>query len=291
MKRLKSLSTMMPAMLLLGPAWSGCAKGDESPFDYTIDRPIDYVYDPPPADFLPDIPYDPATDTVPDPVPDTVYDVPVDLPVDTVTDTGTCTESPCGLKPNCGCPSGQKCTLDSTGGRTCVPAGSGTTGMLCTSESDCAAGYICLASSADGSTSACYAYYDTDVDCMGDGSICMQLYLGTTPVDGWVCTYDCNLTTGSGCPTGHRCDVFGIDENGDTLADVYFTDCLGGYGTGLQGSYCASDADCSVGYFCYTDMLECLGYCYVGTTTCTSGTTCIDLEITLGSREVGACYY
>jgi hypothetical protein len=274
---------MIAFVLLFVFAGTGCAKGDELTFDYVIDRPYDYVYDPPPPDMPTDLAYDPFVDPASDMTPDPVVDLPVD--------TGTCTESPCGLKPNCGCPSGQKCTLDSTGGRACVPAGTGTTGMLCTSESDCAAGYICLASNADGTTSACYAYCDTDTDCAGDGSICIQLYLGTTPVDGWVCTYDCNLSTGSGCPTGHRCDVFGLDENGDTVAETYFTDCLGGYGTGTQGSTCYSDAECTVGYFCYTDAYECLGYCYVGSTSCTGGTSCLDLGIALGFQEVGACYY
>jgi len=283
--------------ICLIPALTGCAKGDEVVLDIRVDHGYDYIYDFPPdtpGDFPYDPAYDPALDPGYDPVLDPGYDPVLDPGYDPVLDPGydpgTCTESPCGLKPNCGCPVGQKCTLDDAGGRTCLTAGSGTTGSTCMADEECAAGYICLATNPSGTTAACYAYCDTDADCPGDGAICFQLGIGGVPIDAWTCSYSCDLVTSSGCPAGHGCDLYGIDEDGDTIFDKDFTDCNGEVGTGTQGTYCFEEIDCAPGFVCYQTDAQCIGYCYVGLTSCPWGTSCVTLEAMIGTREVGVCY-
>jgi hypothetical protein len=271
----------LPVFLVIG---GGCAEEDTS-LDLHIDHGVDFPYDP---GYDPG--FDPGYDPVYDPGYDPGYDPVYDPGYDPVYDPGTCTESPCGLYPNCGCPAGQKCSLDDTGSRACMPAGAGAMGSTCTSDADCAMGYICLGTSLDGSTGACYPFCDSDADCAGDGSICFQLALGETPIDAYTCSYPCDLTTASGCPPGHGCDLYGIDENGDTITEQDFTDCNGEVGSGTQGAYCTSEDQCGTTHVCYLDEYTCLGYCYVGATVCPSPSTCVPLEVYIGSREVGACY-
>ena len=269
----------------------GCAQVNDPVIDYRVDHGLDTVPEPAP-DTPSDVPYDPASDLRPDSVVDTAPDPVVDRPPDTTPDTGTCTESPCGLKPNCGCPTGQKCSLDDTGGRACMTAGTGALGATCVDDSSCAAGYICLLTSSTGTTGACYPYCDTDANCTGTGSICFQLYLGTTPIDAFVCSYACDLLTSSGCPAGHSCDFYLIDEDGDGVGDRGLTDCNSEVGTGTQGSSCASDAECASAYFCDASYTaSCLAYCYYATGSCPSGTTCYSSGFYLGSNEVGYCDY
>jgi hypothetical protein len=286
---------------------SGCAQASDPVIDYRIDHGLDGVpetvpetpADVPvetPVDLRPDpvvdTAPDPVVDLTPDPVVDTAPDPVVDLTPDTVPDTGTCTESPCGLKPNCGCPAGQKCSLDDTGGRACMTAGTGTLRSTCVDDSGCAAGYICLLTSSTGTTGACYPYCDTDGDCTGTGSICFQLYLGTTPIDAFVCSYACDLLTSSGCPAGHSCDFYMIDDDGDGVGDRGLTDCNSEVGAGTQGSYCTSDAECASAYFCDASYsATCLAYCYYATGSCPSSTTCYSSGFYLGSNEVGYCDY
>jgi len=277
---------------------SGCAQADDPVIDYRVDHGLDVVPETvpeTPADVPVETPVDltpdPVVDITPDIAPDTAPDPVVDITPDPVPDTGTCTESPCGLRPNCGCPAGQKCSLDDTGARACMTAGTGTLRSTCVDDAGCAAGYICLLTSSTGTTGACYPYCDTDADCTGAGSACLQLYLDTTPIDAFVCSYACEPPTSSGCPAGTGCDFYAGDVDGDTLVEE-FTDCNSYIGSGTQGSPCTSEADCAASYYCETSTyLSCMAYCYYPSGSCPSGYACYSIGYYLGSNEVGLCDY
>lgn len=264
----------------------GCAKGESPVLDVRPEHGYDFIYDPS-VDVPPDYPFEPGYDVVPD--------TPYDYPVDTGGDTGPCSETPCGLKPNCGCPAGQKCSLDDTASRACVQAGTGSTGSTCMDDAECAAGYLCLATNPDGTMGACFPYCNADTDCTGNGSICVELATADGPIpNAAVCTYACDLVTNSGCPTGHGCDLYGMDRDEDGNIDVDFTDCNSMVGAGTQGAYCTDESGCAPGYSCYTTELICLGYCFDpgGISSCPSSTECIGFETPayIGGREVGVCY-
>jgi hypothetical protein len=173
----------------------------------------------------------------------------------------TCLETPCGLVPNCGCPSGQKCSLVAgTGGtpvRACVASGSGTKGASCTLDSDCAAGFICTQMYSDeGRTdSACYPFCDSDLDCPGDASVCWEAFVGTTDS---ICSLGCNLLTSTGCPVGSKCTVLTLSTSGTML-----TDCTSDAGTGGAGAFCSLESHCGSGHFCETSLSECIAYCTI----------------------------
>jgi len=277
------------AALVAALAAGGCAEAEE-----TFDAPYDGAGEPP-VENPADLPPDPAADPLPDPARDEPSaETPHDPVADTSPDTGTCRESPCGLSPNCGCPAGQKCSLDGhPPARTCKPAGAGSRGSTCEGDDDCAAGYVCMSTSSAATIGACFAFCNGPGDCPGDGSVCMAFGDGGVPVEGArVCSYSCDLVTNVGCPTGHGCDLYQYDANGDTVSDQDVTNCNSDIGLGRQDSACARENGCAAGYFCYLTEGLCLGYCYVGISMCAAGHECISFEppAVIGSKEVGACY-
>ena len=265
---------------------SMCAKIEDPTFDTVSEYTIR------------DLPYDPAADSPSDFVPDIPMDTPYDMPADVPYDPGSCTESPCCLYPNGGCPAGQKCSLDpATVTRTCMTAGTGTLGSTCegAGDEDCAAGYLCLGTNEAGTTGACFPYCGSDANCSGDGAVCLPIYSGGSAVEGAsYCSYSCNLVSNAGCPPGHGCDLFSWDQNSDTVPDVSLTDCTGDVGYGSQGAYCAQEADCGSTFTCYPTESICLGWCYGpgGMSTCTGGATCTNLDppAIIGTQEAGICY-
>jgi len=268
---------------------AGCAEGTSLISDFSSEQTIETPVFETPFDIISDpttdVTFDPAQEQTFDTIPEPIFDP---IPENNI-DQSSCFESPCGLIPNCGCSSGMKCSLDSNAQRTCTQAGTGGLRSTCITDSDCAPGYICLATSSDYSTSACFSFCNSDSDCGSANSYCFPLYYNNTPIPGAnICSYACTLppSGASGCPPNHTCDLYE-----DTSTGRFFTDCNGEVGTGTQGSYCSQERDCAPGYFCYTTDLMCLAYCYVDSPACPAGYTCVDLAVSIGGREIGACYY
>jgi hypothetical protein len=244
--------------ILFAMILAACAT-TEDPWNYDVG--VDTAYDPgtdPGFDPGYDPGYDPGTDTIIDPGTDPVVDPGTDPVVDPITDPGTdpgCTETPCGLVPQCGCAVGQKCSLVGTT-RQCVTSGFGTRGASCTADSDCAAGLICLLMFTQESASegACYPFCNSETECPGDAAVCWEAFTGSTDK---VCTLGCNLITSSGCPSGSKCMHLSIPTGQD------ITDCSADAGSGTLGSYCTLESQCGPGYFCgaASSVFECIGYC------------------------------
>ena len=239
---------------------------------------------------------DGGTDTTP-PVDDGATEATDTAPRDDgwTPDTGTCPETPCRLRPQCGCGTGEKCTVDfellpDTVSKVCGTAGSSTSSQLCTEDGDCMAGTVCAGLfSADAlSTEAmCYDFCTAASDCTGVGSVCVQL--GTPSYPGY-CSHACDIVTNAGCPAGTSCKPLELTATGTPL-----TDCTADAGSGAQGSYCIDDTGCRAGYFCADPSgygSECIGFCRVSSGTCSTGLPCSSFTTPMvyGGVEYGYCY-
>jgi cysteine-rich repeat protein len=216
------------------------------------------------------------------------------------TDTGSCPESPCRLRPSCGCPAGQKCRvvfslLPATLEKECGTAGSGTAGDLCTGDEECTAGTVCsvlYSEDAASTTAMCGDYCNGDSDCSGVGSICYpMLSSGDYPGS---CTHACDLVTNAGCPSGTGCKAL-VMTLGTTEKPM--TDCGADVGSGSQGSYCTDDSGCRAGTFCAdtdgdTVGNQCFTFCKVASPACPSSLLCnsFDTPMYYGTTEYGYCY-
>lgn len=212
-----------------------------------------------------------AIEAVPDPRPEPGYDVPdvhdafdaadmdvVDMPPDSGTDPGIdCTESPCGLLPNCGCPPGEKCYVNTASTpfrRECTTAGTGDPSTICTSEAGCRPATQCLPlyTTAMSGESMCYGYCNSEEDCPTDASVCFSFFIGE--IYPKVCSHGCDPIASSGCPSGTKCMIFRL-----TSPSVELTDCSADSGSTPAGGPCVTEADCAPGTFCGSDT--CLAYC------------------------------
>jgi hypothetical protein len=260
---LKPACLAVAASILLG-----CASGGDDPFFWdtgTADTAGgDTGLDP----FLPDTGLDTGLDTG--------TDTPVDTATDTVVDTGpdtACTETPCGLLPNCGCDAGMKCHVNTTASpftRECTTAGSGTSSTVCSSDSSCEAGTQCLPlyTEASSGESMCYDYCNSESDCPTDKSVCFSFYTSETYPK--ICSHGCDPFTGSGCPAGTKCGLFGL-----VSPPMNFTDCQADAGSARAGDYCAAETDCGAGTFCATSLNTCLAICqYPSGPQCSTSETC-----------------
>lgn len=184
-----------------------------------------------------------------------------------------CTDPICDLYPQCGCTGGQKCSLDTANNRACLSAGTTQPGGICTVDTSCAAGSICLGRNNDGTQGQCLAYCDptTQAGCTGTTSYCQELVdSGSVPIPGaGICTLTCqphNPT--SGCPAGYTCEIYT-----HPVTDVSFTDCHADVGTGTYDDSCdpANGPYCSAGYGCFTSGSPPTSSCFQW---CTTGSTC-----------------
>ncbi|MBI5502716.1 MAG: DUF4215 domain-containing protein [Deltaproteobacteria bacterium] len=196
-----------------------------------------------------------------------------------------CTDPVCDLAPQCGCGSGEKCTLIGSG-RGCGPTGFLAEGRACTSDSECGSGLYC-APAVDTSVFFCHRFCEADGDCLGPGSRCLVPITGGSPPTtlGTLCTVNCDLESGSGCPEGARCKVFS-DADGD-----YLTDCSGEVGSGRLGHACSDESDCAAGYFCSPSFPTCLQYCVFPDGYCDGGYVCRSFAppVLIGTRTYGYC--
>jgi hypothetical protein len=207
---------------------------------------------------------------------------------------GSCSESPCRLAPpQCGCPAGQGCYLDSSSNRICGTPGPEVEGQACSGTTACQPGLLCI--SLD--TSAfCARFCSTDADCVaGSGSLCiLELNDGAGgSIPGVkLCTQACDPTalSASGCPSGTGCAIY---EESDPPNRI-FTGCRPA-GTAGTGAPCVDTEDCATGHFCADPAgsgNECVRYCRLPGGSCGAGRICnaFSEPVVVGSVEYGFCY-
>ncbi|HRI63842.1 MAG TPA: hypothetical protein PK156_06380, partial [Polyangium sp.] len=155
---------------------------------------------------------------------------------------------PCELvSPQCGCNAGQACVVDQDGTRLCVTAGTGQVGAVCMNSADCIAGTYCL--SINSGPFTCHAFCSADTTCTGPGGLCaitLSNTSGTTIPNVRLCSENCDLITNMGCSLASTGCRLGVEKDG---AKRVFTLCAP-TGTGVHGSSCATDANCSAGHGC-----------------------------------------
>jgi hypothetical protein len=204
-----------------------------------------------------------------DPIVDMVEDEPVEDAIpDPEDDSPPCYETPCGLIPNCGCSSGEKCSVDrTTGTRHCTSAGSLEAGDRCTSDTQCETGTWCgpMWTEVGEDESLCMAFCENASDCPGDAAICLGEVPGETALG--ICSQGCDLLTSDPCPTGTKCYWFVATD------DTHYTDCIADVGTGMIADSCTAEDDCQRGHYCSSGAGACIGYCRISPApdTCTYG--------------------
>jgi hypothetical protein len=165
----------------------------------------------------------------------------------------------CSVDPQCGCPSGQKCDIGGTAGAACTTAGSGTVGVRCALNTDCAGGLTCV----DG---VCHSYC-ASVGAACPGGLCVQGGSGTQPQDK-ICTIDCKLEPDT-CGAGEACIPI-------TVGGVLTTADCEAPGTGAYGDSCEYNTECGAGLGCDAPTASgtfCLPWCQ-STANCAAGYTC-----------------
>jgi cysteine-rich repeat protein len=196
-----------------------------------------------------------------------------------------CSNPICDLAPQCGCESGTKCTLVGAE-RSCARTGFLSEGRACTDDSECAAGLYCAPAVAT-DVLLCHRFCATDAECLGAGSRCLvPVFGGPTGTLATLCTVNCDLESGSGCPEGTRCKIFDDGEG------TFLTDCSGNVGDGRLGHACTGEADCASGFFCASPSYpSCLQYCVYPDGYCEGGYVCRAFAepVMIGSRQYGYC--
>ncbi len=229
---------------------------------------------------------------------DGTCDAPLEDASNCPADCGTnCSDPICDLWPQCGCQTGQKCSIDSADNHACMTAGSTPQSQPCAADGDCAAGTMCVGSSA--TDLRCHQFCVGDNDCpgTGGGGVCVISLVDSAqqPIPGaTMCTTDCNpaVLNPTSCPTGWACHLQYVDDNADTIPDFFLTDCANDAGTAGEGGFCDNvSAFCAPGHWCYTDFNECIRTCRVGMSDCSGVQICqtyTDAAI-VGTTEYGYC--
>jgi hypothetical protein len=207
--------------------------------------------------------------------------------------TSNCTppvSGTCDTFPQCGCPSGQRCTVTNVDGSTaCTSNGPIAPYNACNSPTDCGPGTECVGG-------ACKPFCETNADCPGTLRDCLQVsYTPTgsstsTPIPGFlVCSAGCQPEA-PGTVCGPNLGCYPFDD------PVTSTDCVAaGSGTGTGG--CCTNAACSgqditlcaPGYVCLLSG-DCLKWCRIGFSDCPSGQCApFTTPLYVGTTEYGAC--
>ncbi len=219
-------------------------------------------------------------------------------------DTGACEELPCGLRPNCGCPAGQKCTADAERLaillliRECGPAGTRDSSQLCTTDAECEPGTYCLGlfTQAGGTDRMCADFCNGEPDCAEPGSVCASM---TELVTGaGTCSHSCSPITNTGCPSGTSCQVLILGTTRQIL-----TDCTADVGSLAPHTACTTGAQCQLGSYCAdtnADGLgdQCIQWCLYPGGACAGVDTCrqftdstgTPMPLTIDGTEYGFCY-
>jgi hypothetical protein len=152
------------------------------------------------------------------------------------------------------------------------PTGAGTGPGGCSASTYCSAGYECItytASYGDGTSSelqraTCESLCRVSMTDCASSKTCTPL-TGAPTVNGvayGVCTFNCDLVTSAGCPSGTSCLV------SSPQGEAAFTDCVQ-TGTAVGANGCtATGFDCAPGYYCSSG--NCTKYCKTSSD-CASG--------------------
>ena len=152
----------------------------------------------------------------------------------------------CNVLPACGCPAGQVCYPNTQAtGLKCFPSGSLGEGADCTSG-DCASGLGCFGD-------VCKRYCQVDSDCpmVDSAQFCDSTYWDDVNMIAGVsvCSRVCDPVKPQNprspllaCPVGFGCSAAGTSYPGAT-------DCESQSGSGVSGSSCSADSDCSPGFY------------------------------------------
>jgi len=195
----------------------------------------------------------------------------------------------CQTDPQCGCAAGEKCDFSASTTPACLVAGAATSGELCDSATDCAAGSTCL-------VGVCHPF------CNVAGSPCPAAAAGP-PVglciqatdDGIdiaqaeYCLFECTPLPNN-CPAGEACVVVQVPLASGTVTT---TNCEVP-GTGVPGASCAADGnpDCQAESECdISDDSVCAQFCRsasdcigVGTGTCN-----LTVDLVVNGVSYGFC--
>jgi hypothetical protein len=204
---------------------------------------------------------------------------------------GSCSESPCKLvSPQCGCPTGEMCTIGASDQRTCVTAGTAAPGAACGAV-DCAPGGICLGS---GNVGFCGEFCKSDADCSAPAICILGLAdnNGGTIPNASLCSSNCSPIAGTGCPTGMGCQIV-QEENGA----MRFGFSCNVAGTKTDGQSCTSSNECAPNYGCYNinNVTQCARNCDVFNDQCPGIKTCGGLvdanqqPIVINGISMGVC--
>jgi hypothetical protein len=164
-------------------------------------------------------------------------------------------DDPCGLDPQCDCPSLETCDLDGGEGTLCVTAGSAQAGHGCTTTASCATGLTC-------SNGVCRPYCALTSDggsCnakLAEGGACVPLSdTDAGPLAKYgTCSFRCELQDPNAC--GATGDLYG----GCIFDGVGGTDCIG-VGIANIGDTCNYINDCKPGLVCAGS--QCAQWCRV----------------------------
>lgn len=207
----------------------------------------------------------------------------------------TCSETPCRYaSPQCGCPAGDSCYLDTSNGTPrCLATGLFGRGARCSTFASCQRGLACVGLGTD--TPRCARYCESDADC-GGGELERCLISLTkadgTPSGAFVCTEGCDPLQSGACPEGQRCIIAQRTERPDVLGTV----CATGANGGLDAP-CEDDVDCGEGLTCFQGSIEsgmgqrCRATCTFPDPICPSGGDCVSFEPVrrVGDVELGVC--
>lgn len=198
----------------------------------------------------------------------------------------TCTEDPCKVtEPQCGCPTGEKCTLlPGLYTRACRDAGTAVHAETCADDLDCAPGTYCMNLAGH---RVCRDYCEADTDCETPGGLC-RVELGLNPGDEKWCSDNCDPISNAGCAiAGSKC-IPVLDPT-----DTWYTLCVAAGGSG-QGQACSQHTDCGPGQGCLAptgQAAACRDYCDINAPSCATG-TCTPFEDpkpVFGPIEYGGC--
>ncbi len=193
----------------------------------------------------------------------------------------------CNVLPSCGCPAGQICYPDTPAtGLTCETTAGLGEGAACNGKG-CAEGLGCFGG-------VCKPYCQSDSDCPAVDSArsCEPTYWDSdnTIAGVSVCARVCDPVSPQNprgpllaCPAGFGCTAAGTSLPGAS-------NCESQSGTGVTGSACSTDDDCTPGYYCSVGN-TCIKYCYT-VADCPTGMTCISFSTPsyAGTVQVNHCH-
>jgi hypothetical protein len=199
----------------------------------------------------------------------------------------TCDEDPCKLTlPQCGCPSGEQCSV-SPAGRECIAQGDVGWGDVCVGE-ECAPGHLCLQTTPSDAT--CGKFCEVDADCSAPGGLCVLKLndgAGGEIPDVLLCSENCDPATNVGCEVG-GCQI-AREPDGQ---ERFFSIC-GESGAGTQGASCVDNGDCAATFACVNDGTTnlCTKWCVISSPSCPGGTACAAVNIDGVAPQIGSITY